>query len=341
MEKYAVLSATCRGSFWERLCHLYMKTGDYVDMENLENRHLVYVKVFLSDIFNQYSALLESQLWQDYLSQVPCSVIGQPPLDGSKVSLLVCTSDAADTASLCSVRLNKNEADGTDVYGQAVVLFNKFVDNLLDKGQLRQFAALRVWLYVANLTDNKDTVNKALDDVFTQYGLNQDNLHVTVTYVEGSSQVEGAAVALDYIIYDESLEPVVALNTEEKAESKDAVCKFSNSIMAIKSNDSLLVDLPAFVLFSAEDADPSQLDMSQYAGMILGNIGVRLKKYGVAMNDVRCFIVYARDFSDYEEIDRLLSAAFPRVPHAIVKACGTEISQPVMIGCVAFKKVDA
>ncbi len=341
MEKYAVLSATCRGSFWERLCHLYMKTGDYVDMENLENRHLVYVKVFLSDICNQYSALLESQLWQDYLSQVPCSVIGQPPLDGSKVSLLVCTSDTADTTPICSVRLNKNEADGTDVYGQAVVLFNKFVDNLLDKGQLRQFAALRVWLYVANLTNNKDTVNKALDDVFTQYGLNQNNLRITVTCVEGSSQVEGAAVALDYIIYDESFEPAVALGIEEKAESKDAVCKFSNSIMAIKSNDFVLVDLPAFVLPSSEDADPSQLDMSQYAGMILGNIGVRLKNYGVAMNDVRCFIVYVRDFSDYEEIDRLLSAAFPRVPHAIVKACGTDISQPVMIGCVAFKKVEA
>ena len=53
MEKYAVLSAVARGNFWERLCHLYMKTGDYVDMENLENRHIVYVKVFLSDIRNQ------------------------------------------------------------------------------------------------------------------------------------------------------------------------------------------------------------------------------------------------------------------------------------------------
>lgn len=52
MEKYAVLSAVARGNFWERLCHLYMKTGDYVDMENLENRHIVYVKVFLSDIRN-------------------------------------------------------------------------------------------------------------------------------------------------------------------------------------------------------------------------------------------------------------------------------------------------
>lgn len=341
MEKYAVLSATCRGSFWERLCHLYMKTGDYVDMENLENRHLVYVKVFLSDICNQYSALLESQLWQDYLSQVPCSVIGQPPLDGSKVSLFVCTSDATDTASLCSVRLNKNEADGTDVYGQAVVLFNKFVDNILDSGQLRRFAALRVWLYVANPADSKDAVNKAIDDVFKQYGLNKDNLRIAVTCVEGLSQVEGAAVALDYIIYDKSFEPAVALGIEENAKNKDVACNFSNSIMAIKSNDFVLVDLPAFVLPSTEDADPSQLDMSQYTGVMLGNIGVRLKKYGVAMNDVRCFIVYVRDFSDYDEIDRLLSAAFPRVPHAIIKSCGTEISQPVMIGCVAFKKVDA
>ena len=117
MEKYAVLSAVARGNFWERLCHLYMKTGDYVDMENLENRHIVYVKVFLSDIRNQYAALLESQLWHDYLSHVPCSVVGQAPLDGSKVSLLVCTSDASSASSFCSLRLCGTDLAGKDAYG--------------------------------------------------------------------------------------------------------------------------------------------------------------------------------------------------------------------------------
>ena len=104
-----------------------MKTGDYVDMENLENRHIVYVKVFLSDIRNQYAALLESQLWHDYLSHVPCSVVGQAPLDGSKVSLLVCTSDASSASSFCSLRLCEADMAGKDAYGQAVALFEKFV----------------------------------------------------------------------------------------------------------------------------------------------------------------------------------------------------------------------
>lgn len=150
MEKYAVLSAVARGNFWERLCHLYMKTGDYVDMENLENRHIVYVKVFLSDIRNQYAALLESQLWHDYLSHVPCSVVGQAPLDGSKVSLLVCTSDASSASSFCSLRLCGADMAGKDAYGQAVALFEKFVGSAHLADDASGVGCLRVWLYVAD-----------------------------------------------------------------------------------------------------------------------------------------------------------------------------------------------
>lgn len=101
------------------------------------------------------------------------------------------------------------------------------------------------------------------------------------------------------------------------------------------------VDIPPFVLPSATDADMSQLDVRQYTGQILGDMGVRLKRYGLTMNHVSCFVAYLRDFSDYTDVDRLLSMAFPYVPHVIVCADGAGGCLPVMIESVAERPAEA
>lgn len=339
MEKYAVLSAVNRGSFWERLCHLYMKTGDYIDMENLENRHVVYAKVFLSDIRNQYAALLESQLWQDYLSQVTCSVIGQAPLDGSKINVLVCTSDSADSHALCRVRLSGDDVAGMDIYVQSVMLFEKFVTHAHLTGGASQPAGMRVWVYVADVAGSLSVVEKARDDVFMRYGIEIDERRVAVTCVGGTTHMDGVLVALDYISFCRQAKAVVPLHIDSGNSgggSRIHACTYG---IGIDFGYGLRVDLPAFVPSAASGADMSQLDVRQYTGQLLGDMGVRLKSYGLTMNHVRCFVAYLRDFSDYSDVDRLLSMAFPYVPHAIIGAKGADCRRPVMIECVAVKPV--
>lgn len=337
MEKYAVLSAVCRGSFWERLCHLYMKTGDYIDMENLENRHVIYVRVFLSDICNQYAALLESQLWQDYLSQVPCSVIGQAPLDGSKISLLVCTSDFVDNPSLCRVRLSEDDVEGKDVYGQAVVLFDKFVRHVRHAGNVAGNVGIRVWIYLADVADSIADVEQARDYVFERYGVNLDEWCVAVTCIEGVTHVEGAVIALDYIAFCRpAVVPFCIAGIEKQCGKNFLTCAEG---FGLTFDNNLRVDLPAYAFSVDGDSDLSQLDVRQFTGILLGDVGVKLKRYGVTMNDVRCFVVYLRDFSDYPDVDRLLSMAFPNTPHVIVRACGADTRQPVLMGCVAIKPI--
>lgn len=111
MKKYAVLSAVDKGAFWERLCHLYMKIGDYLDMEKLENRSLKYVKIFLSDKKHQYGQLIDSQLWTEYLSFAICNIDGHAPLNNSKISMIIITSDEDDTRIMPGIIL-ENEKTG-------------------------------------------------------------------------------------------------------------------------------------------------------------------------------------------------------------------------------------
>ncbi len=53
MDKYIILSPEAKGTFNDRLNFLYLKLGNYLDTEKLENRTLQYCKVFLSDSQNQ------------------------------------------------------------------------------------------------------------------------------------------------------------------------------------------------------------------------------------------------------------------------------------------------
>lgn len=53
MDKYIILSPEAKGTFNDRLNFLYLKLGNYLDTEKLENRTLQYCKVFLSDAQNQ------------------------------------------------------------------------------------------------------------------------------------------------------------------------------------------------------------------------------------------------------------------------------------------------
>ena len=89
MDKYIILSPEAKGSFNDRLNFLYLKLGNYLDTEKLGNRTLQYCKVFLSDAQNQIREFEESLLYQEYLKNTHLTVVEQPPLNGSKISLLI------------------------------------------------------------------------------------------------------------------------------------------------------------------------------------------------------------------------------------------------------------
>ena len=107
MDKYIIFAPKGRGRFANRLGELYLTIGDYIDMEKTEGRHLQFCKVFLSDAQNQYEELTQSPLYAEIISTAANSIIEQPPLDGSKITIMVKTTDDADNFILHSIRLTE------------------------------------------------------------------------------------------------------------------------------------------------------------------------------------------------------------------------------------------
>ena len=127
MRNYNILTPTLRGSFTERLAELEMLVGDWLELEKTKGRSLRYTKIFLSDAQNQHHQLVESDLFCNILSSQPYTEVEQTPADGSKVMLLVMTSDADDGALFHSLRLTDSETRGLNSYIQTIAILEKYI----------------------------------------------------------------------------------------------------------------------------------------------------------------------------------------------------------------------
>lgn len=128
MENYKIFYPKDRQSFAVRIEELEATVGEYINEEKQNGRRIVYSKVFLSDIRNQNTMFSESALYTDMLSKAPCSIVGQAPLCGSKIAVLVKTSDLDECFRLHSLRLSDDEAEGHRSYMQTMMLFEKYIN---------------------------------------------------------------------------------------------------------------------------------------------------------------------------------------------------------------------
>ena len=201
MNNYQILSPKSRGSFTERLEELQATTQSYLSKESEAGRQLQYSKVFLSDAQNQYQTFVETELYQDTLSQHATSIVEQAPLDGSKISLLVKTSDEQQDFIFQSMRLTEKETRATNSYVQTIALFEKYIRSMEGKGVDMKTHLVRTWIYVADIDVNYEGVVKARNDIFKRYGLTIDTHYIASTGIGGYSQTRSAAVAMDFLTF--------------------------------------------------------------------------------------------------------------------------------------------
>ena len=171
MDKYTIITDNGNGLFAERLTDLYNKVCDYLKAEREAGRTLHYTKVFLSDITNQHDELCHSPLMTDIVGNTAHTIIQQSPVSGTKIAVLLKTSDEADAFTLQSLRLTDDEISNFGSYVQTIMLFDKYIALLKQQGLNLKDHCVRTWIYVRDIDTNYDGVVKARNDVFRQHGL--------------------------------------------------------------------------------------------------------------------------------------------------------------------------
>lgn len=341
MEKYEIVSPKGRGSFLERLCELYMSVGNYMDMEALEGRRLQYAKVFLSDAQNQYQQFVESELYKEIISGAASTIVEQAPLDGSKVAVLLKTSDKdADFLFQC-MRLTEEETKGNSSYVQTVTLFEKYIKGITELGLDMRTHLVRTWIYVADIDVNYDGVVKARNDIFKSYGLTAETHFVASTGIGGCSQTRPACVAMDFLTY-----PNIKEEDKTYLKALDHLNPTHEYGVAFERGTRLAVDGKHMFFISGTasiDKHGNVVyvgDVTRQTARLLENIGALLKDGGATMKDVNYFVIYLRDLSDYSAVEEFMSKTFPTVPRILLHAKVCRPQWLIEMECTATTSIE-
>lgn len=360
MDKYTIISPESKGTFNDRLNFLYLKLGNYLDAEDMEHRSLQYCKVFLSDSQNQIKDLEESLLYQEFLSKAHLTIVEQTPLCGSKISLLVKTTDDTTPILFHSIRLTEEEATGKDSYEQTRLIFDKYQKCLEEynaaDGESTDILPLtmernlvRTWIYVTNIDVNYQGVVVARNDVFDQEGLTADTHYIASTGIGGATPVRHAAVGIDFLtmsgIKEEDKKYLQALDhlnpTHEYGVAFERGTRLTLPCPESKSGENQHFKQLYFISGTASidkhGAVVYEGDVVRQTGRLLENIGALLKDGSATMNDIQYFIIYLRDISDYQTVEHLMQQFYPQIPHIIVEAKVCRPGWLIEMECIAEK----
>lgn len=338
MDNYTIIKAECKGTFKERLMQLYMKVGNYLDSEKLEGRKIQFSKIFLSDAQNQYQKLIDSDLYQEQLSKAATTVVEQAPADGSKIAILLKTSDQEPDFLFHSIRLTNDETNGMNSYTQTIMLFEKYLRLIKEQGLTLTENCVRTWLYVSDIDNNYQGVVKARNQIFASYGLTIDTHFIASTGIGGNSHSRSACVAMDFLTY-----PNITEANKTYLKALDYLNPTHEYGVAFERGTRLDTgDKQQFFISGTASIDKHGNvvyvgDVMRQTGRLLENIGALLKDGGATMNDVQYFIVYLRDFSDYLPLEKFMQEAFPDKPHIIVHAKVCRPEWLVEMECTAIK----
>ena len=350
MDKYITLSPEAKGSFNDRLNFLYLKLGNYLDTEKLENRTLQYCKVFLSDSQNQIKELEESLLYQEFLKGTNLTIVEQTPLDGSKVSLLIKTTDDATPILFHSLRLTEEEAKGKDSYEQTRMLFDRYLKTIEGKDMTMERNLVRTWIYVTNIDVNYQGVVEARNDIFDKEGLTADTHYIASTGIGGATPVRHAAVAIDFLtvpnIKEEDKKYLQALEhlnpTHEYGVAFERGTQLTLPTHPLHPEGSQQFKQQFFISGTASIDKRGDVvyegDIVRQTGRLLENIGALLKDGDATMNDIQYFIIYLRDISDYHTVEILMNQFYPQIPHIIVEAKVCRPGWLIEMECIAEKQ---
>ena len=321
-------------------CYQEMHTG------SLAEALPVFMRFFLSDSANQYEIL------KKHIDEMPCavSVVEQAPLDGSKVALWVYLQTEVEVSTTPSGLYKVShgsyqhfwsgtgcQAQGTSE-DQTRYLLTNYVSQLEQEGCNLADHCIRTWFFVQNVDVNYAGVVKARNEVFDTQNLTPQTHFISSTGINGRYADYHVSVLMDtygvkgikqeqvkFLYAKTHLNPTYEYGVSfERGTAVDYADRRHVFISGTAS-----IDNKGNVLYVG--------DIKRQTERMLENVSVLLAEADCAFNDVQQIIVYLRDVTDYEVVNRMFNNRFPHTPHVIVYAPVCRPGWLIEMECIAIK----
>lgn len=307
----------------------------------------VFARFFLSDAANQSESVKE--IVKDYI-HCSFSIIGQPPLDGTKVALFVYLQSSMQSESYLDGLKAHKHGSYTHYWGasefnraanseyQMRLLFNEYVMQLAHKDCTLYNNCIRTWIFVQNIDVNYQMVVKARNEVFSSQNLVSETHYIASTGIEGVNGDPQVSVQFDTYAIDGLKEGQI-----KYLYASDHMNRTSDYGVSFERGTSVIYGdrVHTFISGTASIDNRGEIlykgDVIKQAERACENVEALLTEAGSSYDDVMHLIVYMRDIADYANVSIYYDNRFPFIPKVYVLAPVCRPGWLVEIECIAIK----
>jgi len=328
--------------------------------QELPYAHVVMRRYFLSDIANQ-AATLKALLKEHGCDQGACSIIGQPPLDGSKIALWVYLVEELDDLE------NLENLEGLDSlahrpnlttfthngykhywttnwasvnggsHSQTRDILESYERQLEEQQLNLADHCLRTWFYIRDVDTNYKGMVEARCSNFTKQRLTSDTHYIASTGIGGQPIVTQSRVQMDAYAAD-GLQPeqqqYLYAPTHLNPTYQYGVTFERGTAIQYGDRRHLLISGTASINNRGEVVYVG--DITAQADRMLENIETLLAEGGATLDDIAHAIIYLRDVADFAEVRRIFDERLPQMPRVITLAPVCRPAWLIEMECIAI-----
>ena len=319
---------------------------EHLKATELSGATAVLKRYFLSDVANQADDVLLADT-----SDCAKSIIGQPPLDGTKIGLWVYLLTNVNSRQLESGLYEVSHGDFRHLWNasahntaqnseyQTRLLFNEYVMQLAQEGCTLADNCIRTWLFVNDVDVNYAGVVTARNKVFFTQGLTEDTHYIASTGIGGRACDPQVMTQMDnYAIAGIKKEQVHYLYapTHLNRTSDYGVSFERGTTVDYGDRRHVIISGTASINNKGQIEHPK--DIVKQTHRMWDNVEALLKEADCSYDEVGVMIVYLRDIADYALVNRLYEEHFPNHPRIIVHAPVCRAGWLIEMECIAIKE---
>lgn len=348
-EYHVMIHAKADGRTFQQQLDAVLDSYEQLKTTELQGATAVLKRYFLSDVANQADDVLLADT-----SDCAKSIIGQAPLDGSKIGLWVYLMTNVSSQQLPSGLYEVAHGDFRHLWNasahntaqnseyQTRLLFNEYVMQLVQEGCTLADNCIRTWLFVNDVDVNYAGVVAARNKVFFTQGLTEDTHYIASTGIGGRACNPQVMTQMDnYAIAGIKKEQVHYLYapTHLNRTSDYGVSFERGTYIDYADRRHVIISGTASINNKGQIEHPK--DIVKQTHRMWDNVEALLKEAGSSYEDVGVMIVYLRDVADYSIVSRMYDERFPNHPRIIVHAPVCRAGWLIEMECMAVKKQHA
>lgn len=319
--------------FPTQLDNIFKAQTSIFEEQDYSEDTIVLKRIFLSDIANQYDDCKSHPIAND---KSLTSFIGQPPLSGGKISvLLYCIVDSnenvitrsGDTFEMKRGKLNHKWytpllIDNKDTtYNQTTGIFENLINDINSRNSNLLDNVIRTWIYVSNIDLNYADVVESRKEIFKQNNLTPQTHFIASTGIEGRHFSHDCKVFMDaYAIDNIDQEQITFMTAPDNLNPTHEYGVTFERGTAVEYGDRKHMFISGTASINNKGEVVHVGDIKNQTHRTLENIEALLRPQGANLKDMSHFIVYLRDIADKDNVIEILDDKIGEQPYMIVLA---------------------